>query len=31
MNRELYDWFLEHLPVPISRPHQYEWARLNLS
>jgi glutaminyl-tRNA synthetase len=30
VNRELYDWFLDHLPVP-SRPHQYEWARLNLS
>jgi glutaminyl-tRNA synthetase len=26
----LYDWFLEHLPVP-SRPHQYEFARLNLT
>jgi glutaminyl-tRNA synthetase len=26
----LYDWFLEHLPVP-SRPRQYEFARLNLS
>src|SRR5262249_20579606 len=26
----LYDWFLENLPVP-SRPHQYEFARLNLS
>jgi glutaminyl-tRNA synthetase len=29
-HRPLYDWFLEHLPVP-SRPHQYEFARLNLS
>jgi glutaminyl-tRNA synthetase len=29
-HRPLYDWFLEHLPVP-SRPHQYEMARLNLS
>jgi glutaminyl-tRNA synthetase len=29
VNRELYDWFLDHLPVP-SRPHQYEWARLNV-
>ena len=28
-HRPLYDWFLEHLPVP-SRPHQYEFARLNL-
>src|SRR5258705_8760259 len=29
-HRPLYDWFLGHLPVP-SRPHQYEFARLNLS
>src|SRR6266852_19041 len=29
-HRPLYDWFLEYLPVP-SRPHQYEFARLNLS
>jgi glutaminyl-tRNA synthetase len=29
-HRPLYDWFLEHLPVP-SHPHQYEFARLNLS
>jgi glutaminyl-tRNA synthetase len=29
-HRPLYDWFLEHLPVP-SRPHQYEFARLNLT
>ena len=29
-HRPLYDWFLEHLPVP-ARPHQYEFARLNLS
>ena len=29
-NRPLYDWFLEHLPVP-SRPHQYEFGQLNLS
>jgi glutaminyl-tRNA synthetase len=29
-HRPLYDWFLEHLPVP-SRPHQYEFARLNLA
>jgi glutaminyl-tRNA synthetase len=29
-HRPLYDWFLENLPVP-SRPHQYEFARLNLS
>ncbi|MEQ1503005.1 MAG: glutamine--tRNA ligase/YqeY domain fusion protein [Myxococcota bacterium] len=30
VNRELYDWFLDHLPVP-SRPHQYEFARLNIA
>jgi glutaminyl-tRNA synthetase len=29
-HRPLYDWFLEHLPVP-SHPHQYEFARLNLT
>ena len=29
-NRELYDWFLDQLPVPY-RPHQYEFARLNLN
>jgi glutaminyl-tRNA synthetase len=29
-NRELYDWFLEHL-VPEPRPQQIEFARLNLS
>ncbi len=29
-HRPLYDWFVEHLPVP-SRPRQYEFARLNLS
>ena len=28
-HRPLYDWFLDHLPVP-SRPHQTEFARLNL-
>ena len=28
-HRPLYDWFLDHLPVP-SRPRQYEFARLNL-
>jgi glutaminyl-tRNA synthetase len=28
-HRPLYDWFIEHLPVP-SRPRQYEFARLNL-
>ncbi len=28
-NREIYDWLIEHCPVP-SRPRQYEFARLNL-
>ncbi|HET8656549.1 MAG TPA: glutamine--tRNA ligase/YqeY domain fusion protein [Longimicrobiaceae bacterium] len=28
-NRPLYDWVVEHAPVP-SRPHQYEFARGNL-
>ena len=29
-HRPLYDWFIENLPVP-SRPHQYEFARLNIA
>src|SRR5436305_5816684 len=29
-HRPLYDWLIEHLPVP-SRPRQYESARLNLA
>jgi len=29
-HRPLYDWLIEHLSVP-SRPHQYEFARLNLT
>jgi glutaminyl-tRNA synthetase len=29
-HRPLYDWLLEKLPVP-SRPHQYEFARLNIT
>src|SRR3982074_1064408 len=29
-HRPLYDWLLANLPVP-SHPHQYEFARLNLS
>jgi glutaminyl-tRNA synthetase len=29
-HRPLYDWFIEHLPVP-ARPRQYEFARLNLA
>ncbi len=30
IHRPLYDWLIEHLPVP-STPHQYEFARLNLT
>ena len=29
-HRPLYDWFIEHLPVP-ARPRQYEFARLNIT
>ena len=29
-HRPLYDWLIDNLPVP-SRPHQYEFARLNLT
>jgi glutaminyl-tRNA synthetase len=29
-HRPLYDWLIEHLPLP-SVPHQYEFARLNLT
>jgi glutaminyl-tRNA synthetase len=29
-HRPLYDWFLDKLPVP-SKPHQYEFARLNIT
>jgi glutaminyl-tRNA synthetase len=29
-HRPLYDWFIENLPVP-SKPHQYEFARLNIT
>ncbi|HNX77539.1 MAG TPA: glutamine--tRNA ligase/YqeY domain fusion protein [Candidatus Rifleibacterium sp.] len=29
-HRPLYDWFIANLPVP-ARPHQYEFARLNLT
>jgi glutaminyl-tRNA synthetase len=29
-HRPLYDWFIQNLPVP-SQPHQYEFARLNLT
>ena len=31
VHRPLYDWILEQLPVPQPRPHQFEFARLNLS
>jgi glutaminyl-tRNA synthetase len=30
VNRPLYDWFIENLPVP-QVPRQYEFARLNLT
>ena len=30
IHRPLYDWLIDNLPVP-SRPHQYEFARLNLT
>jgi len=30
-HRPLYDWCLEALDWPAPRPHQYEFARLNLS
>ncbi len=29
-HRPLYDWFIEHLPVPAT-PRQYEFGRLNLN
>jgi glutaminyl-tRNA synthetase len=29
-HRPLYDWLIENLPVP-ARPHQYEFARLNIA
>ncbi|MBK7582716.1 MAG: glutamine--tRNA ligase/YqeY domain fusion protein [Myxococcales bacterium] len=29
-NRDIYDWLMENLDVP-ARPHQYEFARLNLT
>jgi glutaminyl-tRNA synthetase len=31
VHRPLYDWILENLDLPRARPHQYEFARLNLS
>ncbi len=30
-HRPLYDWYLEHLPLPGDRPRQHEFARLNLT
>ncbi len=30
IHRPLYDWLIDNLPVP-SHPHQYEFARLNLT
>jgi glutaminyl-tRNA synthetase len=30
VHRPLYEWLIENLPVP-SRPHQFEFARLNLT
>jgi glutaminyl-tRNA synthetase len=31
VHRPLYDWILNHLGLPRPLPHQYEFARLNLS
>jgi glutaminyl-tRNA synthetase len=31
MHRPLYDWILQNLGLPRRLPHQYEFARLNLS
>ena len=30
-HRPLYDWFLEHLPLPTDKPRQIEFARLELT
>ena len=30
-HRALYDWYLEHLPLPGDRPRQIEFARLELT
>ena len=30
-HRALYDWYLEHLPLPGDQPHQTEFARLELT
>jgi glutaminyl-tRNA synthetase len=29
-HRPVYDWFIEHIPVPAT-PHQYEFSRLNVN
>ena len=31
VHRPLYDWILDALELPAPRPHQYEFARLNLT
>lgn len=31
VHRPLYDWMLESLELPRARPHQYEFAKLNLA
>src|SRR5712672_105964 len=31
VHRPLYDWILQALELPEPRPHQYEFARLNLT
>lgn len=31
VNRPLYDWYLDALGIAEPRPHQYEFARLNLA
>ncbi|MEE9414542.1 MAG: glutamine--tRNA ligase/YqeY domain fusion protein [Acidimicrobiales bacterium] len=30
-NRELYDWYHQHIDLPVEKPNQYEFARLNLT
>ncbi len=30
-HRPLYDWYLEHLPLPFDKPRQIEFARLELA
>src|SRR5262245_60929999 len=30
-HRQLYDWYLEHLPLPAEKPEQTEFGRLNLT